>query len=191
MAKKSLLWIVGAVVIVLALFMIFTYNGLVGKQEFVNRQWSEVQNNYQRRLDLVPNLVNVVKGGAEYESTTLQQVAKARAAMTSGTVSARDVQNQTNAQNEVAGTVNSMLLARVERYPELKGTQAFRDLQVQLEGTERRIKISRKDFNAAVMDYNQTVRSFPQSLVAGITGFNRMDGFEAAAGSDKAVEIKF
>lgn len=192
--KKFSLYIVIAIVAVLLIGTILTYNSLVAKQEKTTQQWNEVQNAYQRRNDLVPNLVNVVKGGADFEQTTLQQVIAARAKAASVTVSsnanADDFVKQSAAQDELAAVTNRMLI-RVENYPDLKGTRAFKDLQVQLEGTERRIKVARKDFNEAVYNYNSSVKSFPTKLVAGLLGFKPLNGFSADAGAEKTVEINF
>ena len=187
-------YILFAVIILLGIYMVVTYNGLVKKEEKVKLQWNEVQNAYQRRMDLVPNLVNVVQGGAQYEQTTLQKVTEARAKATSinvsGDVTADNYNKQIAAQDELAGAANRLMIA-IEKYPDLTGTKAFTGLQTQLEGTERRIKVARKDFNAAIADYNSTVRGFPVKIVAPILGFKPREGFSADAGTDKSVEIKF
>jgi LemA protein len=188
-------YIVGAVLLLLGIFIITTYNGLVKKEEKVNQQWNEVQSSYQRRTDLIPNLVNVVKGQADFEQTTLQKIAEARAkagsvTTTTGELTAENYNKQNAAQNELASATNQ-LIAVVEKYPALQGTEAFRGLQTQLEGTERRIKFSRKDFNDAIAAYNSSVRSFPTNLVAGIFGFKSKEGFQSDAGAEKAIEIKF
>ena len=192
--NRSLGYIIGVVVILLGISLIVSYNSLVKKEEKVKFQWNEVQNNYQRRLDLVPNLVNVVQGGATYEKTTLQSVVEARAkAMeinVSGEISSDQFQKLTKAQDILAGAANRLLIS-VENYPDLKGTKAFVGLQVQLEGTERRIKVARQDFNDAIANYNSSVRSFPTKIVASIFGFRPREGFESDAGADKSVEIKF
>ncbi|MBP6371572.1 MAG: LemA family protein [Ferruginibacter sp.] len=185
--------IVGAIVVIAAIWLITTYNALVKKQEKVSLQWNEVQNAYQRRLDLIPNLVNVVKGGADFEQSTLQKIAAARAkaqSLTVTNVTAENVSNVTAAQNELAQEA-MRLVAVIEKYPDLKGAKAFLDLQAQLEGTERRIKFARKDFNEAIQDYNSRVKTFPTKLVAGILGFLAKEGFVADDGAEKAVEIKF
>ena len=185
--------IIGAIVVIAAIWLITTYNELVKKQEKVSLQWNEVQNAYQRRLDLIPNLVNVVKGGADFEQTTLQKIAAARAkaqSLSVTNVTAENVSNVTAAQNELAQEA-MRLVAVIEKYPDLKGAKAFLDLQAQLEGTERRIKFARKDFNEAIQDYNSRVKTFPTKLVAGILGFSVKEGFVADAGAEKAVEIKF
>ena len=192
--KRNSGYIIGGVVILLGIFLIITYNSLVKKEEKVKLQWNEVQNTYQRRLDLIPNLVNVVKGGADYEQTTLQKLIEARAKATSvdvtGDLSADKYNQQTAIQDELAGAANRLMI-RVEKYPDIKGTRAFSDLQVQLEGTERRIKVARKNFNESIAVYNSSVRGFPTKLVAGVFGFAPKDGFQSDNGTDKAVEIKF
>lgn len=186
-------YIIVGILVVLSIWLITTYNALVKKDEKVKLQWNEVQNAYQRRLDLIPNLVNVVKGGADYEQTTLEKIAEARARATSINVTginAENYQQQTAAQDELAAAANRLLIA-VENYPELKGTRAFSGLQTQLERTELRIKIARKDFNKEVADYNSSVKSFPTKVVAGLLGFDAKEGFQSEAGADKSVEIKF
>lgn len=196
MNKKSYTgYIAGGILVLLGVFVMVTYNGLVKKEEKVKQQWSEVNNSYQRRLDLVPNLVNVVKGQADFEKGTLEKIAEARAKAsnaitTTGEPTAENINATDNAQNELATAANRFI-AVVERYPDLKGTEAFRGLQTQLEGTERRVKFARKDFNEAVQAYNSSVRSFPTNLVAGIFGFQSKTSFQSDAGADKAVEIKF
>lgn len=189
MQGKKLIYIVLALLAVAALYFGVSYNGLVKKDEQVKLQWNEVQNVYQRRLDLVPNLVQIVKGGADYEKTTLEKIAVARAAAASG-ISAGGYDTQTRAQNEVAAATNRLLI-NVENYPVLQGTRAFKDLQAQLEGTERRVKFARKDFNAAIANYNSSVRSFPTSITAKLFGFPAKDGFTADAGAENTVEINF
>jgi LemA protein len=194
-SKRYSGYIVGAVFVLLGIFLITTYNALVKKEEKVKLQWNEVQNAYQRRTDLIPNLVNVVKGQADFEQTTLQKVVEARAkagsvSATAGELSAENYNKQNAVQNELASATNQVI-AVVEKYPALQGTEAFRGLQTQLEGTERRIKFSRKDFNDAIAAYNSSVRSFPTSLVAGLLGFKSKEGFQSDAGSEKAIEIKF
>ena len=187
-------YIVSLIVILLGIFLIVTYNSLVKKEEKVKFQWNEVQNNYQRRLDLVPNLVNIVQGGANYEKSTLQNVIEARSkamnVSVSGEISSDKFKQLTIAQDNLAGAANRLLVA-VENYPDLKGTKAFVGLQVQLEGTERRIKVARQDFNSAIAMYNSSVRSFPTKIVASLFGFRPREGFEADSGTDKSVEIKF
>jgi len=193
--KKYTGFIIGGVLLLLGIYAFTTYNSLVKKEEKVKLQWNEVQNAYQRRLDLIPNLVNVVKGQADFEQTTLQKITEARSKAASvnfggDELSADKFNQQTAAQDELAIATNRMLIT-IEKYPSLKGTAAFAGLQTQLEGTEHRIKVSRKDFNAAVALYNNSVRGFPTKLVAGLFGFKAREGFQADSGSDKSIEIKF
>jgi LemA protein len=186
--------IAGAVLLLLVIFVVSTYNSLVKREEKVKQQWSEVQSTYQRRLDLVPNLVNTVKGVSEFEQSTLEQIAAARgealSGMSSDALTAENYTNQQRAQDNLAAATNRLIVV-IEKYPTLKGTAAYAGLQTQLEGTERRIKVARNDFNLAVAEYNKQVRSFPKNLVAGLFGYKPKEGFEAVAGSDKSVEIKF
>lgn len=193
--KKLYRYIAGGVILlILIVWIITSRNGLVSKQEKIKLQWSEVQNTYQRRLDLIPNLVNVVKGVSDFEKTTLEQIATARANALSGLsndeLTAENYQKQKQLQDSLAVSANRMIVL-IEKYPTLKGTAAYSGLQLQLEKTEFRIRIARNDFNKAVADYNQKVRSFPSNLVAGIFGFKTKEGFAADAGTDKSVEIKF
>lgn len=195
MKKKSYTgYIIGGIIAILVIYTIVTFNGLVKKEEKVKLQWNEVQNTYQRRLDLIPNLINVVKGGADYEQTTLQKLVEARSKAASvnitSDISAENFNQQTAIQDELAGAANRLMIA-VEKYPDLRGTRAFTDLQTQLVGTERRIKVARKDFNAAIAEYNSSVKSFPTKLVAGMLGFSAREGFQSDSGTDKAIEIKF
>ncbi len=194
-SKRSSGYIVAGVLILLGIFLMITYNGLVKKEELVKLQWNEVQNAYQRRIDFIPNVVNIVKGQANFEQTTLQQLAEARAKAAAITVSSNEVnadnfKQQLAAQDGLAAATNRLLVT-VEKYPDLQGAAAFKGLQTQLEGTERRIKVARKDFNDAVQVYNSSVRSFPTKIVAGIFGFKSKDGFQSDAGADRAIEIKF
>jgi LemA protein len=194
--KNRTAWfIAGAVLLVIGIFLITTYNGLVKKDEKVKLQWNEVQNAYQRRMSLIPNIVNVVKGVSEFEQTTLQKIAESRGKAASvnintNSVSADEFNQQSVAQDELASATNNLII-RIEKYPTLKGTAAYSGLQTQLEGTERRIKVARKDFNEAINKYNNSVRSFPTKLVAGILGFTEKTGFQADVGADKSIEIKF
>lgn len=192
--RNTGLIIAGAVLLLLVIFVVSTYNSLVKKEEKVKQQWSEVQSTYQRRLDLVPNLVNTVKGVSDFEQSTLEQIASARGEALSGmsndSLTAENYNAQQRAQDNLAAAANRLIVV-IERYPTLKGTAAYSGLQTQLEGTERRIKVARNDFNAAVADYNKKVRGFPGNLVAGLFGYKPKEGFEAVAGSDKSVEIKF
>ena len=189
-------YILGAIILLLVGYGIFTFNRLVSREEAVNKQWSEVQNAYQRRVDLIPNLVNIVQGAADYERETIVQVTEARANAERGLATGSGIPAEAamlqfmQAQNGLAAVTNRLLL-NVERYPALRGAEAFAGLQVQLEGTERRIKFARKDFNEAIQGYNQLVRGFPSSLFARIFGFPVRSGFQADAETDKVVEINF
>ena len=192
-SKKYSGFIIGGIILVILLIAGSSYNSLVKKDEKVKLQWNEVQNAYQRRLDLIPNIVNVVKGVSNYEKDVLTQITEARAnaaKFTNSSLSAENVNKQTQSQNELAGAANRLIIS-LERYPELRGTSAYKDLQTQLEGTERRIKVARRDFNAAIADYNSSVRSFPKNVLAGVFGFHPKSGFQSDSGTDKAEEIKF
>ena len=181
--SRSLIIIV-IILLVGGMFGCSSYNGLVQKDENVNEQWAKVQSQYQRRADLIPNLVNTVKGAADFERGTLTDVINARAKATSTQISADDlspenIQKFQAAQDQLSGAL-SRLLVSVERYPDLKANQNFLELQAQLEGTENRIAVARNDFNAVVNDYNQSVRTFPNAIFAGIFGFDRKGFFEAS-----------
>ena len=193
MKKNYTGYIIGGILVIAGIWLVITYNALVKKDEKVTLQWNEVQNTYQRRLDLVPSLVNTVKGGATFEQETLQKItearAKAKAVNTTG-ITAENYDQQSAAQDELAGAANRMIIA-IEKYPDLQGARAFRDLQTLLQRTELRIKMARKDFNEAIAAYNSSVKSFPTSLAAGMFGFKAKEGFESTAGADKSVEIKF
>lgn len=171
------------------------YNGLVQKDQNVKSKWANVESDYQRRADLIPNLVNTVKGAANFEQETITAVIEARSKATQTTVNANDLSPEKiaefqKAQGQLSGAIGRLLVS-VERYPELKATEAFRDLQAQLEGTENRIKVSRNDFNAAVQDYNTSVKKFPMVLFSGLFGFNEKGYFTAEAGSEKAPTVDF
>jgi LemA protein len=171
------------------------YNKLVNLDENVKNKWNNVQSDYQRRADLIPNLVSTVKGAANFEQSTLTQVIEARAKATSVNIDANNltpekVQQFQQAQGQLGGALSKLLVV-AEQYPQLQATQSFRDLQAQLEGTENRIKVSRNDFNASVQDYNSTARRFPNNIFAGMFGFKVKEGFKADAGSEKAPDVKF
>ena len=188
-------FIIGGIFLLLVIYAIITFNSLIQQEEKVKLQWNEVQNAYQRRIDFIPNVVNIVKGQAGFEQETLVKITEARAKASSVTISSGDLSaekynQQIAAQNELATATNRLVIA-VEKYPELKGTAAFEGLQTQLEGTERRIKIARKDFNGAIAGYNSSVKGFPTKLIAGIFGFQPKEGFQSDAGAEKVVEIKF
>ncbi|HVZ56590.1 MAG TPA: LemA family protein [Chitinophagaceae bacterium] len=190
----SLLIILG-LVLLLGVWGCGGYNGLVKQDEVVKNAWNNVQSQYQRRADLIPNLVNTVKGAANFEQTTLTKVIEARAKATSVTIdannlTAENMQKFQQAQGELSGAL-SRLLAVAENYPDLKATQNFQDLQKQLEGTENRIAVARNDFNSAVNTYNTKVRSFPMNLFSGMFGFKVKEGFKADEGSQKAPTVNF
>ncbi|MCH5597432.1 LemA family protein [Niabella ginsengisoli] len=159
----------------------------------MQQTWGDVQNTYQRRLDLTPSLVNTVKGMASFEQETLTKISEARSNALSGSsseINAENYNKQAGLQDTLAAASNR-IIAVIEKYPVLRGTEAFRGLQTQLEGNERRIKVARVDFNAAVKDYNGAVRGFPKNLVAKAFGFDIKEGFTATEGAEKNVEIKF
>ena len=188
------------IVIVLAILLVGgcgcgRYNTMVGQDENVKAKWANVQSDYQRRADLIPNLVNTVKGAANFEQTTLTKVIEARAKATQTTVNPGDLTPENlerfqQAQAQLSSAL-SRLLVTVERYPELKANQNFLNLQAQLEGTENRIKVSRNDFNTAVQEYNQTVRTFPNVIYAGMLGFRTRQPFQADAGAQTAPTVNF
>ncbi len=193
--KNLALIVIVAIVLIIGGCGCGGYNGLVKQDEVVKNAWANVQSDYQRRADLIPNLVNTVKGEANFEQTTLQNVINARASATQIKVDANDLtpeklQQFQQAQGQLSAALGR-LLAVSENYPTLRANDAFRGLQTQLEGTENRIKVSRNDYNAAVQDYNVKVRSFPMNVFAGMFGFKPKAGFQADAGSEKAPEVKF
>lgn len=172
------------------------YNGLVAAEEGVNQAWANVETQYQRRSDLIPNLVATVQGAADFEAETLEAVTSARARATSVTLRADDLSDPSRLQSFVEaqsalGSALGRLLAVSENYPQLRATEAFRDLQTQLEGTENRINQARRDYNEAVRSFNTSVRRFPTSLIAAVTGFERRASFEADAGADQAPTVEF
>ncbi len=171
------------------------YNSLVEKQQNVDQQWAEVENQYQRRADLIPNLVNTVKGYAAHESATLENVTKARAAATSVTIEAGELTEENlakfqNAQNELTGALKN-LLAVTEAYPDLKANENFRDLQAQLEGTENRIATARSRYTEVVNDYNIAIKKFPTNIYASWFDFTAKPQFKAEEGASKAPEVNF
>lgn len=191
--KKTVILII--VLAVIAMWGISQYNGLVTGQESVNTAWSNVENQYQRRADLIPNLVNTVKGYAEHEKGTFEAVVETRSKATSIKIDANNLTEEKlkefqAAQGDVTNAL-SRLIAISENYPELKANENFKELQAQLEGTENRIAVERRNFNEAARTYNTTIRQFPRNIIAGIGGFNARPYFEAAEGSEKAPEVKF
>jgi LemA protein len=190
----SLLVILG-IILILFVWGCGGYNGLVKQDETVKNRWNKVQSDYQRRADLIPNLVNTVKGEASFERGTLTDVINARASASQTKIDANqltpeNLQKFQQAQGQLTQALGRFLVI-TENYPNLRANDAFRSLQTQLEGTENRIKNSRNDFNDAVQTYNTKIRSFPTNVFAGIMGFKQRAGFAAEAGSEKAPEVKF
>ena len=190
---KKWIWI--GVVAVVAIFFYATYNGFVNREEGLKSAWSNVETQYQRRADLIPNLVNTVKGYAAHETQTLNEVTEARARATSINLSADDLTpgklaEFQQAQAQVRSALGR-LIAVSESYPDLKANQNFLELQAQLEGTENRIAVARKDFNAAAQQYNVSVRRFPANLVARMFGFGQKPYFESAEGAAAAPQVTF
>lgn len=193
MKKSTIIIIVVAVIAII--WAVTSYNGLVKMDEGVGTAWSNVENQYQRRADLIPNLVNTVKGYAAHEKETLDAVVSARTRATQMTVSADDLtpeklQAYQKAQGEV-GAALGRLLAITENYPDLKANQNFLELQAQLEGTENRISVERRNFNEAAKEYNTAIRTFPRNLLAGMFGFEKRPYFEAEEGASRAPEVQF
>lgn len=192
--KKSL-WIALAIVAVLVVWGYTVYNGLVEKEEAVHSAWSNVETQYQRRADLIPNLVNTVKGYAAHEQQTLASVVEARAKATSVTIDADDLTPERLAafQQAQEGVRSALgrLIAVAESYPDLKANSNFQELQAQLEGTENRIAVARRDFNETTRAYNIAIRRFPANLVAGMLSFGPKPYFEADAGAAQAPQVAF
>jgi LemA protein len=188
-------WIILGVIAIIAIVLGSRYNAMVKMNQQVASQWSQVENVYQRRLDLIPNLVNTVKGYADFEKSTLTQVIEARANATKvninpGNLTPEALQQFQEAQGELSSAL-SRLMVVVERYPDLKANQNFLELQSQLEGTENRITVERMKFNEVVQSYNSAILSFPNNLMAGMFGFKEKAYFKSASGAEKAPEVKF
>ena len=195
--KRSTVVLIAVAVVAVFLFVVLknNYNSMVTMDEGVTSAWAQVENQYQRRADLIPNLVNTVKGYADFEQETLTEVVNARAKATSVTVdpsnlSPEAIANFQQAQEGLSGAL-SRLLVSVERYPDLKANQQFQQLQVQLEGTENRISVERRNFNQEVQKYNTSIRRFPQNVIAGLFGFDQKGYFESAAGAENVPEVNF
>ena len=194
--KKLLPWIVGlGILAIIALWVANVYNAFIASEEEVEPSWAQVENQYQRRADLVPNLVATVKGYAAHEQQTLEGVVEARAKATQITIDpATATPEQLAAYQAAQGELSQALgrlLAVAENYPDLKANQNFRDLQAQLEGTENRITIARQMFNETAKAYNKTIRRFPNNILAGIFGFDKKPYFEAEEGASKAPKVEF
>ena len=189
-----LIGIVALLILIVGWFM-KGYNGMVNEDENVNLQWAEVENQYQRRLDLIPNLVNVVKGYAAHEKETLEGVIEARAKATQTTIdpsnmTEEQLANFQKAQDGLSGALNRLMVV-VEKYPELKANENFLQLQAQLEGTENRITVARKSYNDAATIYNKLVRRFPNNMLAGIFGFSVRPQFKAQERAESAPTVQF
>ena len=194
--KKHLGWIIPAIIVVILIFWgIGGYNGMVSLDEGVQNKWADVETQYQRRADLIPNLVNTVKGYAAHESQTLENVVKARSEASSVKVDPQNITPEKLAEYQKAQSGVSSALGRrmviVEKYPDLKANQNFLELQSQLEGTENRINTARRDFNEAAKGFNTEIRRFPKNILAGMFGFEKKAYFEAEKGAEKAPEVQF
>jgi LemA protein len=193
--KKSL--IITGIIVVIAIIIYYsikgTYNSMVTKDEAVTAAWAQVQNVYQRRADLIPNLVNTVKGYAAHEKETLEGVIEARAKATSANINLSDPQSlqQFQQSQDRLSSALSRLMVVVEKYPDLKASQNFMDLQAQLEGTENRISVERQKFNETAQNFNTYIRSFPHNIYASIFHFEKKAYFQAQAGAEKAPEVQF
>ncbi len=189
MRKIPFLWIVVAVIVLCVLWIISGYNGFVTTKAAVDNAWSQVETQYQRRMDLVPNLVSTVKGAANFEQETFREVTEARSVFAQAK-SIGDRSGEIQAASGFDGAL-SRLLVTVEAYPQLQATQAFRDLMTQLEGTENRVAVARKDFNDSVLAYNLRVSRFPGLLLAKLFGFASEKAFDAVEGAEKAPSVDF
>ena len=187
--------IIAAVALLLVLWGVSGYNGIVEMDENVNNQWANVEAQYQRRTDLIPNLVSTVKGYATHEKSTLEAVMQARSQATQVKIDpANCTPEQLAAYQKAQGDVTTALgklLAITENYPQLKANENFMELQSQLEGTENRITVARRDFNAAAKEYNTVICKFPKNIIASIGGFEKHNYFEAEAGAEKAPKVEF
>lgn len=190
---KKWIWI-GAIAVV-AIFCYATYNGFISKDERVKTAWSNVETQYQRRADLIPNLVSTVKGYAAHEQTTFNEVVEARAKAMSFNISSNDLSPEKLAEYQQAqsqvGSALGRLIAVAESYPDLKANQNFLELQAQLEGTENRIAVSRKEYNEVVNTYNVAIRRFPANLIAGMFGFDEKARFAASEGAETVPSVQF
>jgi LemA protein len=193
--RNIVLIVIGGLILLLGGCGCSGYNGLVQMDQNVKGKWANVESDYQRRSDLIPNLVNTVKGAADFEKSTLEAVVNARAQATQTKIDVTNLSPEKVAefqkpQSQLSGAIGRLLVT-MEKYPELKATDAFRDLQAQLEGTENRIKVSRNDFNSAVQEYNTSVKKFPMVLFSGMFGFKEKGFFAAEAGAEKAPTVDF
>lgn len=189
------LLVIGVLILIMVGGTLTTYNGLIAKDEAVATAWGNIQSQYQRRADLIPNLVSTVKGYAKHESETLENVMAARAKATQVTINSDNLTPEKLKQYQAAQGELSQALGRLmavsENYPNLKANENFSELQAQLEGTENRINESRQIYNSAVQTYNVSVRRFPANIAAGMFGFDKKNQFEAEAGAEKAPKVEF
>jgi LemA protein len=193
--KGKGIWIFLGIVVIAVIWFVGRYNKIVLLDEEVEGKWAQVEAAYQRRADLIPNLVNTVKGYADFEQETLTQVIEARSKATSiqvdpSNLSPEAIANFQQAQDGLSGAL-SRLLVTIERYPDLKANQNFRDLQAELTNTENKINFERNNFNESVKAYNGTIRRVPGNLIAGISGFDRRGYFESAQGTETAPAVEF
>ncbi|RZK53554.1 MAG: LemA family protein [Pedobacter sp.] len=193
--KKIVLGVVALIVLLTVISSCNGYNNLVSLDETVKNKWSNVETQYQRRSDLIPNLVSTVKGAAKFEQGTLTAVIEARASASKITIdpdklNAENIEKYQQAQGQITQALGKLMVL-TENYPDLKATQQFSDLSAQLEGTENRITVARKDFNESVQTFNTKIRSFPTNLTAGIFGFSQKEAFKADAGSQNAPKVEF
>jgi len=195
MKKLGCFGVIIIALIIVALWGFSKYNSLVAQDENVNKAWAQVENQYQRRADLIPNLVETVKGYAEHESETLQNVIEARAKATSVNIDPNNLTEESLKQFQAAqGELSSALgklMVTIERYPDLKANQNFLELQSQLEGTENRVNVARDNFNEAAQTYNTMTRKFPANIVASLFGFKNKAYFSAAEGASEAPKVQF
>lgn len=193
MRKNAPLLIILGLIVILGFWGCGAYNGLVTADQEVKTKWSNVETNYQRRMDLYNSVIKTIEGSANFEKSTLKEVIDARSKATQVTVNTDDpksLEQYQNAQASLSGAFGR-LMAIAEAYPDLKTTSAFRDFQTQIEGTENRINVARQDYNTAVKSYNLNVKTFPRNIFAGIFGFHEKAYYQADAGSEKAPDIKF
>lgn len=185
---KRFSWLIGilVVVVLLAIMIIPSYNGLVNKEEDVNQAYAQIENQLQRRLDLIPNLVNTVKGYASQEKDVIQSISDARANLAGAATPA----DQATANDQLTNALNRLLVV-VENYPDLKSNTTFQQLMDELAGTENRISVARKDYNDTVSGYNRSVKRFPGSIIAGVFGFDEIEYFKASEGAEQAPTVDF
>ena len=193
--KKKGIWITLVIVLIIVLWAFGAYNGMVNKQEAATTALADVQSTYQRRADLLPNLTRVVKAYAKHENSTFKEVAEARSkasqiSLDASSLTPEKLKQFDAAQGELSAALGKLMMVS-ERYPDLKASENFKDLQIQLEGTENRINVARKDFNDSTKAYNASIRKFPKNILAGIFGFSKRAYFEAAEGAENAPKVEF